>query len=420
MKAILVGISTNYDRYDLDYSLDELKNLAEALDIEVCDRVTQKLDKPNTKTYVGKGKLTEINFAVLAHDADIVIFNDELTPSQLRNVTEELKVECIDRSYLILKIFEERASTREAALEIKLAKSLYKLPRLGSLREKESRSGGATGAMSSKGAGETQLELDRRHLLAEINRYKKELEHLKQMKENQIQKRKRNDVPIVALVGYTNAGKSSTMNTILNYINKEEKQVLEKDQLFATLSTYNRKIVYDKKEFILVDTIGFVSKLPHNLVNSFYQTLAEIKSADYIIHVVDSSSPYLNEQANVVMEVLKSLDADKLPTLFLLNKWDKTLDEHLQIIGYPSLPFSNKTKFNLQELIDDILSNVGPSTIRTKLLIPYKEGKLAHMLEETAHIYEKEYQAYGTYFDVELPIKIYSKFRDYDLENMVN
>jgi GTP-binding protein HflX len=169
------------------------------------------------------------------------------------------------------------------------------------------------------------------------------------MKENQIQKRKRNDVPIVALVGYTNAGKSSTMNSILNYIDKEEKQVLEKDQLFATLSTYNRKIVYDKKEFILVDTIGFVSKLPHNLVNSFYQTLAEIKSADYIIHVVDSSSPYLNEQANVVMEVLKSLDADKLPTLFLLNKWDKTLDEHLQIIGYPSLPFSNKTKFNLKE-----------------------------------------------------------------------
>lgn len=420
MKAILVGVSTNYDRYDLDYSLDELKNLAEALDINVVDRVTQKLDKPNTKTYVGKGKLTEINFSILAHDADIVIFNDELTPSQLRNVSQELKVECIDRSYLILKIFEERASTKEAALEIKLAKSLYKLPRLSTLREKESRSGGATGSMSSKGAGETQLELDRRHLLAEINRYKKELDHLKQMKENQILKRKRNDVPIVALVGYTNAGKSSTMNSILNYIEKDEKQVLEKDQLFATLSTYNRKITYDKKEFILVDTIGFVSKLPHNLVNSFYQTLAEIKNADYIIHVVDSSSQYLNEQANVVMDVLASLGADKLPTLFLLNKWDKTLDEHLQIIGYPSLPFSNKTKFNLKELIDDILSNVGPSTIRTKLLIPYKEGKLAHMLEETSHIYEKEYQAYGTYFDVELPIKIYAKFRDYDLENMIN
>lgn len=420
MKAILVGVSTNYDVYDLDYSLDELENLANALDIECCTKITQKLDKPNPKTYVGKGKLAEIKLALIAYDADIVIFNDELTPSQLRNVNDELNIECIDRSYLILKIFEERASTKESVLEIKLAKCLYNLPRLSSLREKESRSGGASGSLSSKGAGETQLELDRRHLLAEINRYKKELEHLKQMKENQILKRKRNDVPIVALVGYTNAGKSSTMNSILGYIDKEEKNVLEKDQLFATLSTYNRKITYDKKDFILVDTIGFVSKLPHNLVNSFYQTLAEIKNADYIIHVVDSSSEYINEQMHVVMNVLKSLEADKIPTLFLLNKWDKTLDPNMHVIGYQSLPFSNKTKFNLETLIDEILSNVGPSTIRTKLLIPYKEGKLVNILEETCHIYEKDYQAYGTYYDVEIPIKIYFKFRDYDTELMVS
>ncbi|MDE7213041.1 MAG: GTPase HflX, partial [Anaeroplasmataceae bacterium] len=363
MNAILVAVTTSYDIYDVDYSLAELKNLAEAIDIKTVFQMSQKLDTPNSKTYVGKGKLDEIIIAIKAYDADIVIFNDELTPSQLRNVSNILQVECIDRSYLILKIFEERAQTKEAVLEIKLVKNLYLLPRISFLREKESRIGGTSGSLSNRGAGETQAELDRRHLMAEINRLKKELEKEKAMKEAQIDKRKRNDIPIVALVGYTNAGKSSTMNSLLEYIGQEDKQVLEKDQLFATLSTYNRKISYDKKEFILVDTVGFVSKLPHHLVNSFYQTLTEIKHADYIIHVVDSSSPYINQQINVVMQVLASLQADKIPSLFLLNKWDQNENTDLQILGYPSLRFSNKTKLNLKELFEDILAHIGPSTI---------------------------------------------------------
>lgn len=420
MKAILVAVTTLYDKYDTDYSLDELENLCQAIDIECVMKVSQKLERPNSKTYIGKGKLDQIKIAINAYDADIVVFNDEMTPSQLRNVNEYLEIECIDRSYLILKIFEQRANTKEAALEIKLAKNLYLLPRISFLREKESRIGGTSGSLSNKGAGETQTELDKRHLMAEINRLRKELENARQMKEKQIEKRKRNDIPIVALVGYTNAGKSSTMNSILEYVNKDEKQVFAKDQLFATLSTYNRNIEYDKKEFILVDTIGFVSKLPHNLVNSFYQTLAEIKKADYIIHVVDSSSKYINQQINVVIDVLTSLGAQNIPTLFLLNKWDNTLDSNLKILGYPSLPFSNKTKLNIKELFEDILAHVGPSTIRARVLIPYKEGKLSHILEEISYIYQKDYQAYGTYYDAEIPIKHYSKFNQYDLENMVN
>jgi GTP-binding protein HflX len=222
MKAILVGVSTKDDLYDIEYSLKELENLAEALDIECVYKISQKLDKPNSKTYIGSGKLNEIVIAIHAYDADLVIFNDELSPSQLRNAEEILKVEVMDRSYLILKIFEERATTREAKLEIKLAKFMYMLPRIQFMREKESRIGGASGAMSSKGAGETQLELDRRHLMAEINHLQNELEHAKKMKVTQIEKRKRNDVPIVALVGYTNAGKSSTMNSILDYLDKEK------------------------------------------------------------------------------------------------------------------------------------------------------------------------------------------------------
>ncbi|MDE6415035.1 MAG: GTPase HflX [Anaeroplasmataceae bacterium] len=420
MNAILVAVTTSYDIYDVDYSLAELENLAEAIDIKSVFQIYQKLDTPNSKTYVGKGKLNEIIIAIKAYNADMVIFNDELTPSQLRNVSEALQVECIDRSYLILKIFEKRAQTKEAVLEIKLVKNLYLLPRISFLREKESRIGGTSGSLSNRGAGETQAELDRRHIMAEINRLRKELEKEKAMKESQIDKRKRNDIPIVALVGYTNAGKSSTMNSLLEYIGQEDKQVLEKDQLFATLSTYNRKITYDKKEFILVDTIGFVSKLPHQLVNSFYQTLAEIKRADYIIHVVDASSPYINQQINVVMQVLASLQADKIPSLFLLNKWDKNENANLQIIGYPSLQFSNTTKMNLKELFEDIITHIGPSTIRAKLLIPYKEGKYCNILEESAYIYYKEYQNYGTYYDAEIPLKQYHLFQPYDLENMIN
>lgn len=420
MKAILVAVTTSYDSYDIDYSLNELSKLAEAIEIESVFKITQKLERPNTKTYIGKGKLDEIVIAIHAYDADLVLFNDELTPSQLRNVADILKVECMDRSYLILKIFETRAQTKESALEIKLAKNLYLLPRISYLREKESRSGGASGSLSNKGAGETQSELDKRHLMAEINRIKRELEHLKKMKETQIQKRKRNEVPIVALVGYTNAGKSSTMNSILEYIEQEHKAVFVKDQLFATLSTYNRKITYDKKEFILVDTIGFVSKLPTNLISSFYQTLAEIKNADFIIHVVDSSSPYMPQQLNVVMDVLAYLKVENIPMLFLLNKWDKTLDSSMQIIGYPSLPFSNKTKLNIKELCEEILSNVGPSTIRARLFIPYKQGKLSHILEESAQIYQKEYQNNGIYYDVEIPVKLYAQFHDYDLDTMVS
>lgn len=420
MNAILVAVNTTYDIYDISYSLDELKNLAEAININVCFSTYQRLSTPNSRTYVGKGKLDEISIAIKAYNADLVIFNDELSPSQLRNVSDYLNIECIDRTYLILKIFEAHSNTKESALEIELVKSLYLLPRISFLREKESRIGGTSGSLSNRGAGETQTELDKRHILAKINRLKKELESLKEMKEIQVEKRKRNNVPIVALVGYTNAGKSSTMNSILEYIGKDSKKVLEKDQLFATLSTYNRRVCYDKKEFILVDTVGFVSKLPHSLVTSFYQTLTEIKNADYIIHIVDSSSPYINEQINVVLQVLAALNADKIPSLFLLNKWDLNNNKDMQILGYPSLCFSNKTKLNIKELFENILSHIGPSTIRAKLLIPYKAGRLAHLLEETAYVYHKEYQDYGTYYDVEIPLSDYSNYSQYDLETMVS
>lgn len=418
MKALLVGVSLDTDFYDIVYSLHELEALAKALDIEVMGSISQKLDKPNPKTYVGTGKLSEVIIAISAYACDIVIFNDELSPSQIRNLEAELKVEVIDRSFLILKIFEGRAKSRESYLEIKLAKDLYLLPRVQFLREKEDRIGGGG---ITRGKGETQKELDQRHLRAEIYRLEEELKQIKKMKASQIEKRKRNEIPMVALVGYTNAGKSSTMNTILEYTGaKEDKSVLEKDQLFATLSAYNRKITYNKKDFLLTDTIGFVSKLPHNLINSFCQTLEEVKNADLILHVLDASSPYVDEQFKVVTQVLYSLGAEKIPTIYILNKWDNTISPNLNMVGVKSIQFSNKTKLNLDELMKMIEEYVTPSTIRTRVLLPYSKGDLANLIESKCHIYKKEYQSYGTYYDCEIPIKMYSLFNEYDLDTMVS
>jgi len=423
MKAILVGISTKYDRYDIDYSLDELQNLAESLDIECVGKITQQLDSPNPATYVGKGKIQEIYLSVVSTEANMVIFNDELSPAQLRNIEEELKVEVMDRSYLILKIFELRAQSKEAKLEIKLAKDMYLLPRIQFLREKESRIGGGA-STATRGAGETQRELDRRHLMAEINHLKEELINVKKMKTNQIEKRKRNQIPIVALVGYTNAGKSTTMNTILEYTKKNEsdetKDVYAKDQLFSTLFTYNRKITYNKINFMLVDTIGFVSKLPHNLVNSFYNTLQEIKNADFIIHVVDTSTTYLNQQINVVMEVLHSIGANQIPSIFLLNKWDKTISTNIDTPGFKSIRYSNKTKENIDLLLNTILEEISPSFIHARLLIPYNKGNLISIIEEKCQITERRYEDTGTYFEVEIPKQLYKEFSDYDLDTMVS
>ena len=415
MKCVLVGVSTKNDRYDIEYSLDELTNLVSTLDIQADKIFYQKLDKPNAKTYLGKGKLDEIKMYLLVNDINLVVFNDELTPSQLRNNQEILGVECIDRSYVILTIFEERCQTSMAKLELKLAKDYYMLPRCELLKQEESRIGGG-GIV--RGKGETTKELDRRHLMSEIISIQRKLKDLREKNKTQVLKRKEKGIPIVALVGYTNAGKSTTMNTILENTNNDKK-VYAEDKVFATLSTSSRHVLYDKFEFILTDTVGFISKMPPYLINSFYSTLEEVKNADLIIHVVDSSTNYINEQIQVVMDTLYLIGASNVPMKFLLNKWDKTISEELLINGYEYIPYSNYTKLNLDKLLTSI-KNEFDYIFSVKLLIPYKDGKTTSIMESIGKITKKEYRDNGVYIEGTIPKDKYYLVKTYDLDHIIN
>ena len=417
MKAILVAITTKYDMYDVDYSLAELGNLANVAGYEVINKVTQSLDKPTPRTYIGSGKLDEIKVMVDFYNIDAVIFNDELTPAQIRNIQEVLDVDIMDRTFLILKIFEMRASDKSQMLEIKLANAMYMLPRIGYLSIGSDRIGG--GGLT-RGSGETERELNRRRLISEIHHLQTEIMKSKATKVNQISRIKRNELPIVALVGYTNSGKSTTMNTLMNHLNSTGKEVFAKDQLFATLSTYNRKLTYNKTDFMLVDTIGFVSKLPHNLVASFYETLEEVKNADLIIHVIDSSSIYINQELLVVLEVLHNLGCDKIPSIYLLNKWDNTIDVNMSIPGKKTIRYSNKTKEGIDDFLNAIIEEISASTIHARVTIPYKRGDIVKIIEEKATINKREYLDNGTYYDLEIPKKLYYLIKDYDLDTMVS
>lgn len=401
-KAILVGVELLTSKYDIKYSLDELENLAGSLGITVIDRVSQKLDKINPKYYIGSGKVEEIKNMATALDVDTIIFDDELTPSQIRNLEKTLDLRVIDRTLLILDIFAERANTKEAMLEIRLAKLKYMLPRLVGLNNYMSRQGGSSGP-ANKGSGEKQIELDRRKIAAEIVLIEEKLKKIKADRASQRIKREKTLIPIVSLVGYTNAGKSTTFNTILKHSKlKNEKEVMEKDMLFATLGTSVRNVkLPSNQEILLIDTVGFVSKLPTLLVNSFQSTLEEILNSALIIHVVDISSPYLDEQVRVTKEVLASIGVKDIKEIYLLNKFDKCETIPMFFEG-KSLTFSNKTGHNNLELLNLIEEEIlDHSNTLVKLNIPLYDGKAISIVEGKgvikAKIFLQEYIYYQAY-----------------------
>lgn len=413
-KAVLVGVNLRNDLH-FDYSIEELGNLAEALDVEVVGVVTQNLERINPSHYVGTGKIEEIKHFYEAADANLVIFDDELSPSQIRNLERDLECKVIDRTMLILDIFARRAKSKEAQMQVELAQLQYMLPRLVGLRDSLSRQGGGTGGgFKNRGAGETKLELDRRKIEDQIAKLHKELESVKEQRETQRKQRRKSEIPIVSIVGYTNAGKSTIMNQLLNKIDQEDhKQVFEKDMLFATLETSVRQIsLPDNKSFLLTDTVGFVSKLPHHLVKAFRSTLEEARDADLLLHVVDASNDENQYMMEITNNTLQAVGVEDIPTLYVFNKSD------LANLAYPyvnneQIWISAKEGKGIDELLELIRKNIFSNYVTCTLCIPFERGDIVSYMNEHAHIMETSYDERGTIIEVELHEAIAEKYKEF-------
>lgn len=409
-RVIIVGININ-NKNNFEESIIELKNLCIACDMEVVGKVEQNLKKINPTFYMGSGKIEELQDLIEKTNAEIIVFNNELSASQIKNIEEEVKCNVIDRTALILDIFANRAKTREAKLQVEVARLQYELPRLIGANENLGRQSGGVGT-KNRGAGETKLELDRRRIEDRIASLNKELEILKYQRNTQKNKRKKSNIPNVALVGYTNAGKSSVMNVLVeNFINKEDKKVFEKNMLFATLETYVRNIkLHNNKSFLLYDTVGFVGDLPHNLVKAFRSTLEEVCDADLLVHIIDISNPNYKNQIDVTNETLSQIGADNIPMIYVYNKID-LID--LDKLDNNKILISAKRDIGIDRLIESICGKVFEDYIRFKLKIPYSEGKTISNIMENATILDSEYIEDGVILNIECSEKEYVQYKQY-------
>lgn len=394
-KGIIIGVNENKNnKLIFDNEIEELQLLCEACNIEIVDKITQNLEEQNIKTYIGKGKLDELKIAINSFDADVIICNDELFPAQISNLQKELNILVFDRTYVILEIFKRRAKTKEAILQVDIASLRYMLPRLSGLREGFSRQRGAGGMAHGKGKGETQLEIDRRNISSRISLLKKELNDLTSNRQIQRMQRKNNNIKTVCLVGYTNSGKSTTLNALLQYSKDIKKEVMEKDMLFATLETATRKIKLDNNnQFLVTDTVGFVNKLPHELVEAFKSTLEEIKECDLIVHVVDASNDNFENQIKTTESILESIGIKDIPIIYAFNKIDKLNDYFYIPPEYDkAIRISSKKNINIDGLIKEIQSNLYKYYKTTSFLIPYSRGDIINNLKEYGDVLEINYE----------------------------
>lgn len=414
--VIITGLDTGQEDYD--YSMTELAELAQANHMEVVQRVDQVIDRPNPATYFGKGKVSEIADVAAANHASTIITNDELSPSQLRNLEEETGTRILDRTALILEIFATRAQTKEAKLQVQIAELQYRLPRLqtSASQRLDQQTGGGSG-FTNRGAGETKLEMDRRVIQRQISHLRHELSDINRSEETKRKQRAKSNIPTAALVGYTNAGKSTIMNGLVRrYGAVEDKTVFEKNMLFATLDTSVRRLTLPgKKDFLLSDTVGFVSKLPTNLVESFKSTLAEAANADLLIQVIDYSDPHYEEMMHTTEETLKQIGIDNLPMVNVFNKADKTEIEFPVLEGDDQVVISAKQPESLDLLVDVIRKHLFKDYVEVKLLLPFSEGQQVSYLNEHTNILNTEYQNDGTLLTVEMSPQDAQRFAKYEV-----
>lgn len=405
-RAILVGLETKNKKmhWNINDSLHELSQLAETAGAEVISQIQQKRDLPDSALFLGKGKIEELLLLIQDLQATLVIFDDELSPSQQRNIENILNIKVLDRTALILDIFAQRARSFEGKLQVELAQMQYRLPRIGGQGLILSRLGGGIG---TRGPGETKLEVDKRKIRSRITEIERQISLIKKQRSLQRENRSKSNMPTVALVGYTNAGKSTLLNLLT------DANVFAENKLFATLDPTTRKLnLNNVKTVLLTDTVGFIQKLPHQLVSAFRATLEEVQSADLLLHVVDSSHPNYLDQINSVISVLKELNVDNKPTIMVYNKCDK-LPKITASLKENEIFISAKHHIRIDSLLEKIEEFFLQQHLELELLIPYNESALISQLHEIAIVQKIDYVESGNLVQVSIPAEYLSKYEKY-------
>ncbi len=426
-RALLVGVEVigQPGLMPLDDSLEELELLATTAGLEVVGQVTQKLVKPNPKTFVGKGKVDEIKALADEFDSTIILFDEELSPRHQRELEKIFgdNIRVLDRTALILDIFAQHATTHEGSLQVELALVEYRLPRLTRAWTHLARQAGGgggraggVGAVGLRGPGETQLESDKREIGKRITHLKKELEKVREHRGRYRARRKRSRVPVIALVGYTNAGKSTLLNALA------AADVYVANKLFATLDPTTRRVnLPGGREALFTDTVGFIQKLPTTLVQAFQATLEEIKEADLLVHVLDVTHPFVDAQAEAVLESLVEIEADKIPVLTVLNKIDRldnpeTAKDSLDYLG-DAVAVSALKKLGIEELLQAISHKLYESLTPIDVHLPYEQGALISLFHEQGNVEHIEHTRKGVSIQGRIPGRLLARFVSFDNSN---
>ena len=418
-KVFLVGLTTS--QANLTYELEELANLAKANNLVPVETFTQKLERPNPATYFGKGKVEELAEAAKTYEVDMIVANDELSPSQIRNLEKLTNTTVLDRTGLILDIFAQRAQTKEAKLQVQLARLQYQLPRLRTSMSVslDQQTGAGGGGFTSRGSGETKLEESRRRITSQMVRIRQERAELSKGTSTRSAKRTTNELANVALVGYTNAGKSTLMNRLLARFGigadtDDTKQVFEKDMLFATLTTTVRQLTLpDKKQFLLSDTVGFVSKLPHNLVSAFKSTLQEAANADLLLQIVDVSDEHYKDMMATTEKTLAEVGVTDVPMITVYNKADRTELVYPDVSGENTITISALDPASQDALIDLIKKQIFNDVQEVTLHIPFDQGAVQAKLAAKHTFSKEDYDETGTLITVELSELERTLYADY-------